>query len=159
MFAEMLLHSQEKIFLEAVDQYFEEESLNSFSEDKIEDIPNENLLQHFTEEAEKNKESNIEIMNFKFYETLNIGNLERRDLSTDVESDDSMINGEKSKIKVSDVLIINKESINELKNKIFDELYEQITLSDKIKAIFSKNETENEKKTKKKKKISKKSKI
>ena len=159
MFAEMLLNSQEKIFLEAVDQFFEEESLNSFSEDKIEDIPNENLLQHNTEETEKEKESNIEMMNIKFYETLNIGNLERKDLSTDVESDDSIINGEKNKIKVSDIIIINEESINELKNKLFEELYEQITLSDKIKAIFSKKELENAKIFEKEDETSKKSKI
>lgn len=159
MFAEMLLHSQEKIFLEAVDQFFEEESLNSFSEDKIDDISIENLLQHNTEETEKEKESNIEMMNIKFYETLNIGNLERKDLSTDVESDDSIINGEKNKIKVSDIIIINEESINELKNKLFEELYEQITLSDKIKAIFSKKELENAKIFEKEDETSKKSKI
>ena len=159
MFAEMLLNSQEKIFLEAVDQFFEEESLNSFSEDKIDDTSIENLLQHNTEETEKEKESNIEMMNIKFYETLNIGNLERKDLSTDVESDDSIINGEKNKIKVSDIIIINEESINELKNKLFEELYEQITLSDKIKAIFSKKELENAKIFEKENEISKKSKI
>ena len=159
MFAEMLLNSQEKIFLEAVDQFFEEESLNSFSEDKIDDTSIENLLQHNTEETEKEKESNIEMMNIKFYETLNIGNLERKDLSTDVESDDSIINGEKNKIKVSDILIINEDSINELKNKLFEELYEQITLSDKIKAIFSKKELENAKIFEKEDETSKKSKI
>ena len=159
MFAEMLLNSQEKIFLEAVDQFFEEESLNSFSEDKIDDTSIENLLQHNTEETEKEKESNIEMMNIKFYETLNIGNLERKDLSTDVESDDSIINGEKNKIKVSDIIIINEESINELKNKLFEELYEQITLSDKIKAIFSKKELENAKIFEKEDETSKKSKI
>ena len=159
MFAEMLLNSQEKIFLEAVDQYFEEESINSFSEDKNEDTTIENLLQQYTEENEKYKDSNIEIMNFKFYETLNIDNLERKDLSTDVESDDSMINGDKIKIKVSDVLIVNKEKINELKNKLFEEFFEQIALSDKIKAIFSKNEKENEEIFLKENEISKKSKI
>ena len=159
MFAEMLLNSQEKIFLEAVDQYFEEESINSFSEDKNEDTTIENLLQQYTEENEKYKDSNIEIMNFKFYETLNIDNLERKDLSTDVESDDSMINGDKIKIKVSDVLIVNKEKINELKNKLFEEFFEQIALSDKIKAIFSKNEKENEEIFQKENEISKKSKI
>ena len=71
-------------------------------------------------------------MNIKFYEALNIDKNEIKDISTDFESEDNNLNPEKTFIKISDCLILSKESIEENKQKIFNEYKNQILLEEKI---------------------------
>jgi hypothetical protein len=145
MFAEMLTHSEEKIFLEAIDQYFENEPFEDINlinreiqEEKIykpgingKDI---NLVK------DQEKETDIEIMNIKFYEALNIGGNNIKDISTDFESEDYSLNAEKSSIKISDCLILTKDRIEENNQKIFKEYKNQIILEEKIKELFKQDE-------------------
>ena len=84
-------------------------------------------------------------MNIKFYEALNVDNdnNEIKDLSTDFESEDNM-NPEKVVIKISDCLILSKESIEKNRQKIFKEYENQIILEEKIKDLFKKDDIKND---------------
>ena len=142
MFAEMLTHSEEKIFLEAIDQYFENESFEDKDlNNKVLIMENSKMQEGKGEESkiDKDKETDIEIMNIKFYEALNIDKNEIKDISTDFESEDNNLNAEKAFIKISDYLILTKESIEEIKKKIFNEYKNQIILEEKIKDLFKKD--------------------
>ena len=143
MFSEMLIHSEEKIFLEAIDQYFENESFEDIDINK-KDLLIENTTKQIEKEEEsqidKDKETEIEIMNQKFYEALNIDKNEIKDISTDIESEDNNLNNEKIFIKLSDCLILNKESIEENRQKIFNDYKNQILLEEKIKKLFKKDD-------------------
>ena len=147
MFAEMLIHSEEKIFLEAIDQYFENEffdDINVKSKGIVIEKSNKILEGCETEsQIDKEKETDIEIMNIKFYEALNNNNDEIKDISTDFESEDNNLNPEKVIIKISDCLIISKESIEQNKQKIFKEYENQIILESKIKDLFKKEKNNN----------------
>ena len=147
MFAEMLIHSEEKIFLEAIDQYFENEffdDINVKAKEILIEKSNKILEGCETEsQIDKEKETDIEIMNIKFYEALNNNNNEIKDISTDFESEDNNLNHEKVIIKISDCLIISKESIEQNKQKIFKEYEKQIVLEEKIKDLFKKEKNNN----------------
>ena len=143
MFAEMLTHSEEKIFLEAIDQYFENETfedININNKDLLIENTTKQLEKEEESQIDKDKETEIEIMNQKFYEALNIDKNEIKDISTDFESEDNNLNTEKTFIKLSDCLILNKESIEENKQKIFNEYQNQIILEEKIKELFKKDD-------------------
>jgi len=143
MFSEMLTHSEEKIFLEAIDQYFENEPIEDmdlinreFPEEKINKlVQNEKDIN-----KDQEKETDIEIMNIKFYEALNINKNNIKDISTDFESEDYSLNAEKFIIKISDCLILTKERIEESRQKIYKEYKNQILLEEKIKDLFRKEE-------------------
>ena len=117
MFAEMLSHSEEIIFLEAIDQYFESDS--EFSDSKN-DESNENLEQ----------------MNVKFCEKLEE---DEENNSTENESYDSYFQNKKDNKKkflvIKDYININKDFINEFIEKIYDSYKSQVELKEKIKAI------------------------
>jgi len=86
---------------------------------------------------DEEKETDIEIMNIKFYEALNNdNNNEIKDISTDFESEDNNINQEKHFIKIGDYLILDKESIEKNKKELFNEYEKQIILEEKIKDLF-----------------------
>ncbi len=143
MFAEMLTHSEEKIFLEAIDQYFENDLFDDINIKNKEIRIEKNIINPDENETEsqidKEKETNIEIMNIKFYEALNINNNEIKDISTDFESEDNSLNPEKVIIKISDCLILSKESIEQNKLKVLKEYENQIILEQKIKNLFKKD--------------------
>ena len=143
MFAEMLTRSEEKIFLEAIDQYFENELFEDINIKNKENRIEKNIINPDENETEsqidKEKETNIEIMNIKFYEALNINNNEIKDISTDFESEDNSLNPEKVIIKISDCLILSKESIEQNKLKVLKEYENQIILEQKIKKLFKKD--------------------
>ena len=147
MFAEMLTHYEEKIFLEAIDQYFENELFEDINLKQkgilIEKENNKSEERESDSQIDKEKETDIEIINIKFYEALNIDNNEIKDLSTDLESEDNM-NPEKVVIKISDCLILNKESIEKNKQKILTEYEKQIILEEKIKDLFKKEDIKND---------------
>ena len=104
----MLSHTEEIIFLEAIDQYFE-------SDTEIEPI-NDDLNE------------SIEQMNIKFCEKLD----ENENISTENESYDSSSeikpenNSPKKYLFMKDFVYINKEKINELKKEICDNYKKQL---------------------------------
>ena len=117
MFAEMLSHTEEIIFLEAIDQYFE-------SNPEIEPINDE-------------LNESIEQMNIKFCEKLD----ENENISTENESYDSSSenkpenNSPNKYLLMKDFVYINQEQINELKTEIYDNYKKQIENKNKIKVI------------------------
>ena len=103
---ELISFSKEKIFLEPIDQYFEEESNN---EDNIQD--GEVYLKQLDDEFSKN---------------LLLDNNE--DISTSMESEELNNSSNKTShnpkiIKLSDFLYINKEEINKTRNDIINRYY------------------------------------
>ena len=145
----MLSHSEEKIFLEAIDQYFENEYYEDMNYENSE-ILLEKIIKKENIETEspidEEKETDIEIMNIKFYEALNNdNNNEIKDISTDFESEDNNINQEKHFIKIGDYLILDKESIEKNKMALFNEYEKQIILEEKIKDLFRNKKIEDDK--------------
>ncbi len=139
----MLTNSEEKIFLEAIDQYLEDESfeqMNIKTRKILFEDSNIKEEKEMESQVDKDKEADIEIMNIKFYEALNIDSNEIKDISTDFESEDNNLTNEKSFIKLSDCLILTKEFIENNKQKIFNEYKNQIILEEKIKNLFKKDE-------------------
>ena len=119
MFAEMLSNSNETIFIEAIDQYFEEESSDCMCQsDDIGDL-----------------DFNIEKMNDKFCDSLDEGDNSTKsnikDTSTDLDSDEASFQYNlfvpKKKLFISDYLFINQANINKIKNKVLAE-YLPLTL-------------------------------
>ena len=146
MFAEILIHSEEKIFLEAIDQYFENESFDDINpNNKPLFIENDDFKTNANEketvsQIDKQKENDIEIMNIKFYEALDADNNGIKDISTDIESEDNNSNNEKRFIKISDYLILDKGVIENNKEAVFNEYKKQIILEEKIKMLFKKDD-------------------
>ena len=106
----MLSHTEEIIFLEAIDQYFE-------SNPEIEPINDE-------------LNESIEQMNIKFCEKLD----ENENISTENESYDSSSenkpenNSPNKYLLIKDFVYINQEQINELKTEIYDNYKKQIEI-------------------------------
>ena len=103
---ELISLSKEKIFLEPIDQYFEEESNN---EENIQD--EEIYLQKMDDELSK-------VLLLNDYD----------DISTSMESEDNINTSNKSseagkKFKISDFIIINQEKIDKTRNDIINHYY------------------------------------
>ena len=103
---ELISLSKEKIFLEPIDQYFEDESNN---EENIQE--EEVYLQKMDDELSK-----ALLLN------------DNDDISTSMESEDNINISNKSseavkKIKVSDFIIINQEKIDKTRNDIINQYY------------------------------------
>ena len=137
----MLNNTKEKIFLEAIDQYFENqyfEDVNLINQEISIDCntkpgPGEDKAEF---NLDVKKEADIEIMNIKFYEALDFdSNNEIKDVSTDLESEDNS-NTEKVFIKISDYLNFNKESIENNNKKVLKSYRNQIIFEEKIKELF-----------------------
>ena len=103
---ELISLSKEKIFLEPIDQYFEDESNND------ENLPEaEVYLQKMDDELSK-----ALLLN------------DNDDISTSMESEDNINISNKSsesvkKMKVSDFIIINKEKIDKTRKDIINDYY------------------------------------
>ena len=103
---ELISLSKEKIFLEPIDQYFEEESNN---EENLQD--EEIYLQKMDDELSK-------VLLLNDYD----------DISTSMESEDNINTSNKSseagkKFKISDFIIINQEKIDKTRNDIINHYY------------------------------------
>lgn len=144
MFAEMLNNSEEKIFLEAIDQYFENqyfEDVNFLNKEISIDSKNKSGEDQTESFLDIEKEADIEKMNIKFYEALDFdSNNEIRDVSTDLESEDCS-NTEKNLIKISDYLNLSKESIDNNNNRVLKSYRKQIIFKEKIKELFNNSES------------------
>ena len=103
---ELISQSKEKIFLEPIDQYFEDESNNE-----------ENLTEG---------EVYLQKMDDELSKALLLN--DNDDISTSMESEDNInINNKSSesvkKMKVSDFIIINKEKIDKTRKDIINDYY------------------------------------
>ena len=130
MFAEMLSNSDEKIFLEAIDQFFEQDSC-------IYDIENGDL---------DNSDIEIEKMNDRFCDSLdeddcgaNFNNT-TKDISTELDSEDSSSHGNifptKSKLFLHDFLIINQENIYKTKNQVLKDYCSKLQMIEKFRNVW-----------------------
>ena len=135
----MLTHSEEKIFLEAIDQYFEKEHFEDINLNNTLDINNKSNKDKVESNVDVEKETDIELMNIKFYEALNIDSSNGiKDISTDLESEDSL-NTEKVFIKIRDYLILSKEAIENSNKKVLESYKNKIIFLEKNKELFKNN--------------------
>ena len=112
MFAEMLSNSNEKIFLEAIDQIFDQEN-------PVSNVQNPDFADF---------EPKLEKMYDKFCDSLdmdlaqNNGQSINKDYSTEFDSEENSFQGNliftKKKIYLHDYLIINRENVNKTKNLV-----------------------------------------
>ena len=135
----MLTHSEEKIFLEAIDQYFEKEDFEDINLNNSLDINNKSNKDKIESNVDVEKETDIELMNIKFYEALNIDSSNGiKDISTDLESEDSL-NTEKVFIKIRDYLILSKEAIENSNKNVLESYKNKIIFGEKNKELFKNN--------------------
>ena len=134
MFAEMLHNSDEKIFLEAIDQFFEQESsINYIEKDDFDNFDLE-----------------IEKMNDKFYDSLDediccvkATNISK-DISTEFDSEDASSQSSlllpKKKFFLHDLLIINQENINKTKKKVLEDYCSKLQMIEKFRNVWREKE-------------------
>lgn len=136
MFAEMLSNSEEKIFLEAIDQFFEQDSAINYNENDDFDI----------------SDIEIEKMNDKFCDSLdeddcgaNI-NTTNKDSSTEFDSEESStqnnIFSPKKKLFLHEFLIINQENIHNTKNKVLKDYCSKLQMIEKFRNTWTWREKE-----------------
>jgi hypothetical protein len=112
MFSEMLLNSNETIFLQAVDEFF-----NISPQINVKSNTNNNLNEENVNSSDL--QGYVEQMNIKFYESLDDFEPDIKDASTVGDFDDS-VNSEglfKETIMVNDFIIVNEKSLSNILNK------------------------------------------
>ena len=132
MFIELLPKIEEKIFIEAIDQNFE--LMNNLKLEIKKSLSSTNDKDF----KEKNPfEVSLEKLNVKFCESLEIDENDK-EISTDDVSDDSSVNNENNKkiLMINDIFNINKNAIENAKQKVIDLYNNNLKLINKIKAIF-----------------------
>ena len=113
MFSEMLLNSNETIFLQAVDEFFNNSPHINFKSNTNNNSNEENA-------NSSDLQGYLEQMNIKFYESLDDFEPDIKDASTIGDFDDS-VNSEgllKETIMVNDFIIVNEKSISMAKDNI-----------------------------------------
>ena len=113
MFSEMLLNSNETIFLQAVDEFF-----NISPQINVKSNTNNNSNDENANSSDL--QGYVEQMNIKFYESLDDFEPDIKDASTVGDFDDS-VNSEglfKETIMVNDFIIVNEKSILMAKDNI-----------------------------------------
>ena len=115
MFAELLSNSNEKIFLEAIDQIFDQEN-------PVSNVENPDFAD-FDPEMEKMYDKFCDSLDMDLVQ--NNGHSMNKDYSTEFDSEESSFQGNlilpKKKIYLHDYMIINKENINKTKNLVMKE--------------------------------------
>ena len=134
MFAEMLTNYNEKIFLEAIDQFFEQDSSENYAE--IDDLDNSSI--------------EIEKMNDKFCDSLdeddsgNNMNNTTKDISSEADSEEVNINNNifpaKKKLFVHDFLIINQENIYKTKNQVLKDYCSKLQMIENFRNVWREKE-------------------
>ena len=122
MFAEMLSNSSSKIFLEAIDQIFDQEN-------PVSNVENPDF---------SNFDPQMEKMYDKFCDSLDeeslvgAGQSLIKDYSTEFESEEASLHGSllfpKKKIFVHDFLVVTRENINKTRNKVLKEYKEKLEM-------------------------------
>ena len=131
MFSELLSNSGEKIFIQAIDQFFdlqsEGEESNLFPSEKTSPIKFD----------ESEIEASLENLNVKFCESLDLIENDK-DNSTEVDSEESLSTdlSNKKTLCSADIFNINSDLVSKEKERINAYYIEQIELVNKIKAIF-----------------------
>ena len=130
MFAEMLSDSNAKIFLEAIDQIFDQEN-------PISQVENPDFSK-FDPEMEK--------MYDKFCDSLDEDMMQAhgqsliKDYSTEFDSEENSFHGSllmpKKKLFMHDFLIINPENINKTRNKVLKEYYGKLQMIEKFANVW-----------------------
>ena len=134
MFVEMLTNSDEKIFLEAIDQFFEQECPINY-------IENEDFDNSFI---------GIEKMNDKFCDSLDLDdcgancNTTNKDISTELDSEDASCHGNifptKKKLFIHDILIINQENIYKTKNQVLKDYVSKLQMIENFRNVWREKE-------------------
>ena len=130
LFAEMLSNSSSKIFLEAIDQIFDQEN-------PVSNVENPDSTD-FDPEMKK--------MYDKFCDSLDedlIGNCGQsliKDNSTEIDSEEFSSHGSllfpKKKLFVHDFLIVDQEKINQTKNAVLKEYSEKLEMIEKFANVW-----------------------
>ena len=130
LFAEMLSNSSSKIFLEAIDQIFDQEN-------PVSNVENPDSTD-FDPEMKK--------MYDKFCDSLDedlIGNSGQsliKDNSTEIDSEEFSSHGSllflKKKLFVHDFLIVDQEKINQTKNAVLKEYSEKLEMIEKFANVW-----------------------
>ena len=142
MFSELLSNSGEKIFLEAVDQFFDLKLQSEGDDSKF--FPSEKASQIEFHETEI--EASLENLNVKFCESLD--DIENdKDSSTEVDSEESMSSdlSIKKTLFSTDIFTTNSILISKEKLRLKQYYIEQIELVNQIKAIFFQDKPSNDK--------------
>ena len=134
MFAEMLSNSDEKIFLEAIDQFFEQESSINYIDNSDFD----------------RSEIEIEKMNDKFCDSLDEddcmanANNTTKDNSTEYDFEEATSQGSiilpKKKLFINNFLIINQENIYKTKNKVLKDYISKLQMIEKFRNVWREKE-------------------
>lgn len=127
MFSELLSNSGEKIFLQAIDQFFD---LNMAQRDDSQLLPSEKAIDFDETEIE----ASLENLNVKFCESLD--SIEND--STELDSEESISSelSNKRSILACDVFSISGDMISRERLKLMKYYSEQVDLVNKVKAIF-----------------------
>ena len=127
MFSELLSNSGEKIFLQAIDQFFD---LNMVQRDDSQLFPSEKAIDFDETEIE----ASLENLNVKFCESLD--SIENN--STEIDSEESISSevSNKRSIFACDLFNINGDMISKERFKLMKYYSEQVDLVNKVKAIF-----------------------
>ena len=130
MFAEMLSDSNAKIFLEAIDQLFDQEN-------PVSQVENPDFSD-FGPKMEKMYDKFCDSLD----EDLNVGNGQSliKDYSTEFDSEEASLHGSllfpKKKIFVHDFLIVNKENIIKTKNLVLKEYKEKLDMIENFANVW-----------------------
>ena len=127
MFSELLSNSGEKIFLQAIDQFFD---LNMAQRDDSQLFSSEKAIDFDETEIE----ASLENLNVKFCESLD--SIEND--STEIDSEESISSevSNKRSIFACDLFNINGDMISKERLKLMKYYTEQVDLVNKVKAIF-----------------------
>ena len=130
MFAELLSDSNAKIFLEAIDQLFDQE----------------NPVSNVENPDQSDFGQNMEKMYDKFCDSLDeelivgAGQSLIKDYSTEFDSEEASLHGSiqypKKKLYVHDFLIVNKENINKTKNLVLKEYKEKLDMIENFANVW-----------------------
>ena len=134
MFAEMLSNSDEKIFLEAIDQFFEQEMPINCIENSDFDC----------------SDIEIEKMNDKICDSLdeddsgNICNNITKDNSSEFDSEEAILQGNiispKKKLFMNNFLFINQENIYKTKNKVLMDYCSKLQMIEQFRNVWREKE-------------------
>ena len=142
MFSELLSNSDKCIFLQAVDEFFDNKKLMNASALELNVSPSSSSS--ITSE-DSSIEAYLEDLNVKFYESLNESN--DKDISTEFDSEESdSSDGSSHKIYVKNFIKNTSDAINATVIQVKNFYMEQIELRNKIKAMFNKSSTNESKK-------------
>ena len=130
MFAEMLSDSNAKIFLEAIDQLFDQEN-------PVSQVENPDFSD-FGPKMEKMYDKFCDSLD----EDLNVGNGQSliKDYSTEFDSEEASLHGSiqypKKKLYVHDFLIVTRENINKNRNEVLKEYKEKLEMIEKFSNVW-----------------------